>query len=133
MWLPPAFKSGNGPDEPGYAVYDLYDLGEFDQQGSIHTRYGTVAEYCAAIEALHQQGIQVIADIVLNHRIGADEKELVWLQPVDTADRRLATGPPLAQEMFTRFTFPGRQGKYSQYVWDQFSFTGLSQAGNIYL
>jgi alpha-amylase len=30
VWLPPAFKSEKGEDEPGYAVYDLFDLGEFD-------------------------------------------------------------------------------------------------------
>ena len=30
VWLPPAYKSALGTEEPGYAVYDLYDLGEFD-------------------------------------------------------------------------------------------------------
>ncbi len=32
--LPPAYKSAHGAAEPGYAVYDLYDLGEFDQKGT---------------------------------------------------------------------------------------------------
>ena len=35
VWLPPAYKSGKGTDEPGYAAYDLYDLGEFDQKGTV--------------------------------------------------------------------------------------------------
>ncbi|MGZ8525904.1 MAG: alpha-amylase, partial [Chitinophagaceae bacterium] len=45
MWLPPAYKSAYGIKEPGYAVYDLYDLGEFDQKGAIRTRYGTRQQY----------------------------------------------------------------------------------------
>ena len=38
VWLPPAYKSANGATDVGYAVYDLYDLGEFDQKGSITRR-----------------------------------------------------------------------------------------------
>ena len=31
-WLPPAYKSNNAAYDVGYAVYDLFDLGEFDQK-----------------------------------------------------------------------------------------------------
>ena len=34
MWLPPAYKGVGGKDEVGYGVYDLYDLGEFNQKGT---------------------------------------------------------------------------------------------------
>ena len=37
LWLPPAYKGASGKDDVGYGVYDLYDLGEFDQKGSIQT------------------------------------------------------------------------------------------------
>lgn len=74
VWTPPAYK-GMHPDDVGYAVYDLYDLGEFNQKGSIRTKYGTKEEYLAAIEALHAEGIAVYADVVLNHKTGADETE----------------------------------------------------------
>ena len=43
VWLPPAYKGINGKNEVGYGVYDLYDLGEFNQKGSIPTKYGTKA------------------------------------------------------------------------------------------
>ncbi len=33
LWLPPAYKGIGGKDEVGYGVYDIYDLGEFDQKG----------------------------------------------------------------------------------------------------
>jgi alpha-amylase len=70
VWLPPAFKAASGANSVGYDVYDLYDLGEFDQKGGIPTKYGTKQEYIEAIKALQAAGIQVIADIVLNHMCG---------------------------------------------------------------
>ena len=50
VWLPPACKAAGGGYSVGYDIYDLYDLGEFDQKGTVRTRYGTKAEY---IEAVH--------------------------------------------------------------------------------
>ena len=32
VWMPPAFKATNEKDV-GYGVYDLFDLGEFNQKG----------------------------------------------------------------------------------------------------
>ena len=48
LWLPPAYKGGGGSKDVGYDVYDLYDLGEFDQKGSVRTKYGTNHEYIKA-------------------------------------------------------------------------------------
>ena len=45
VWLPPAYKGALGANDVGYAVYDTYDLGEFDQKGSIPTKYGTCLLY----------------------------------------------------------------------------------------
>ena len=78
VWLPPAYKGAGGKYDVGYSAYDLYDLGEFDQKGSIETKYGTKEEYINAIKKLHENGIRVYADIVLNHKIGADEPEIVY-------------------------------------------------------
>ena len=66
VWMPPAFK-GTGSNDVGYGVYDLFDLGEFDQKGTVRTKYGLKEEYLRAIEALSQNGIEAIADVVLNH------------------------------------------------------------------
>ncbi|MEI9806967.1 MAG: alpha-amylase family glycosyl hydrolase [Bacteroidota bacterium] len=65
-----------GKAEPGYAVYDLYDLGEFDQKGTVRTRYGTRQEYLDCIKTIHDNGMDVIADIVLNHKHGGDENRI---------------------------------------------------------
>lgn len=133
VWLPPAYKSAFGAKEPGYAVYDLYDLGEFDQKGSVRTKYGLKDEYIACISTIHEKGMQVLADIVLNHKMGADEKEIVPVQRVKEEDRNEKTSDHLTIEAFTRFTFPGRAGKYSDYIWDWHSFTGVFEDDGIHL
>ena len=72
VWFPPATKGAQGKEDMGYAPYDLYDLGEFDQKGSVGTRYGTKDEYIAAIKAMKDQGINVYADIAVRQKLGAD-------------------------------------------------------------
>ena len=71
VWIPPAYKADEQQDE-GYAVYDLYDLGEFDQKGTVRTKYGTRQELEEAIAALHANGISVYIDTVKNQKTGAD-------------------------------------------------------------
>eukprot|EP00887_Chlorella_sp_A99_P008140 scaffold12.g8140.t1 len=56
VWLPPPTDSVS---PQGYLPRDLYDL---------NSRYGTEAELRECISALHEQGLKVIADIVINHR-----------------------------------------------------------------
>jgi alpha-amylase len=126
VWLPPAYKSAKGLEEPGYAAYDLYDLGEFDQKGTVRTRHGTKDEYLACIRAFHKQGIQVLADIVLNHKNGADETEKIEVQKVNPHNRNEKVGEPETIDAWTKFTFPGRNKKYSDFIWDSRCFTGTS-------
>ena len=92
LWLPPAFKGAAGIDDVGYGPYDLYDLGEFDQKNSVRTKYGTRDAYLAAIDAAHAAGLQVYADMVFNHRGGADRTEWVKAIRVHSHDRRFTTG-----------------------------------------
>ena len=75
IWLPPAQKSAAGINDTGYGCYDLYDLGEFNQKGTVRTKYGTKEEYLKAIKTFQKEGVKVYADIVLNHRLGADERK----------------------------------------------------------
>lgn len=130
VWLPPATKSANGRAEPGYAVYDLFDLGEFDQKGTVPTKYGTKDEYINCVKALQNEGIKVLADAVLNHKMGADEQELVKAKIVDRNDRTQISEVEEVVEAYTKFTFPGRKGKYSEFIWDWKCFTGFSVGAN---
>ncbi|MDB5273301.1 MAG: Alpha-amylase [Chitinophagaceae bacterium] len=131
LWLPPAYKSCEGGYGVGYGVYDLFDLGEFDQQGSVRTKYGTKDEYVQAVEAAHQNELKVIVDVVLNHRMGADETEKVLVQDQDAHDRLKKVGEPYEREILDKYTFPGRKGKYSQYIWDFQSFSGVNDKDDL--
>lgn len=125
VWLPPACKAAAGGYSVGYDVYDLYDLGEFDQKGTIPTKYGTKEEYIAAVKALQAQGLQVMADIVVNHLGGGDETETVTAVKVHPEDRNAPVSEPVEIEAYTKFTYPGRAGKYSDFVWTHQCFSGV--------
>jgi len=125
IWLPPAYKGTNGVYSIGYDVYDLYDLGEFDQKGSVRTKYGTKKEYIEAIDAVHSAGMQVYVDIVLNHMGGADEVELIKVRKVNPENRNEFISEPFDIEAYTRFTFPGRKDKYSPFKWNYTCFSGV--------
>jgi len=98
VWFPPASKTvrwdldeyGDWASANGYVPMDYYDLGEYrqwvqdgwppDAEAGNHmdntwyqhtgteTLYGSRTELVNAINALHSEGVKVIADIVLNHR-----------------------------------------------------------------
>ncbi|MEI3824048.1 alpha-amylase family glycosyl hydrolase [Chryseobacterium sp. CCNWLW53] len=125
VWFPPATKCVLGQEGRGYDIYDLYDLGEFDQKGGIPTRYGTKDEYLSAIKKAHEAGISVYADIVLNHRMGGDEGETVTVQQVNEENRNETIGEPFSAKVFTKFLFPGRNRKYSDFIWDYTCFSGI--------
>lgn len=132
IWLPPAYKGKDGANASGYDAYDIYDLGEFDQKGSIRTKFGTRETYTAAVTALQEAGIQVYADIVLNHKGGADETEKIMVRRVNPENRNEFISEPFEIEAFTKFTFPGRQGKYSQFIWDYKCFSGVDYANDLH-
>ncbi len=125
VWLPPAYKGANGANDVGYGVYDLYDLGEFDQKGSVPTKYGTKDEYLAAISALHAKGINIYADIVLNHKIGADGVEQVSAEEFNGNSRGQMISESKMIGAWTKFDFPGRKGKYSDFTWNWKHFDGI--------
>ncbi len=126
VWIPPCFKA-TGQADVGYGVYDLYDLGEFDQKGTLRTKYGTKEELHEAIAALHENGIQVYADVVLNHKAAADETEFFQAIQVDENDRHKTISEEHEIEGWTRFYFPGRRGKYSDFEWHWYHFSGVSK------
>ncbi len=123
LWLPPAYKGTGGSNDVGYGVYDLFDLGEFDQKGSIRTKYGTKDEYINAIQVAQSAGLHIYADVVFNHKLGADEKEEFTATPYDPHSRYSPIGEPQTIQAWTHFTFPGRQGQYSELEWHWWHFT----------
>ncbi|MEM6449120.1 MAG: alpha-amylase [Cyanobacteria bacterium P01_D01_bin.105] len=122
VWLPPAYKGAEGDSDVGYGVYDRYDLGEFDQKGAVRTKYGTRDEYIQAVQTAKASGLSVYADIVLNHMMGADQQESFTATPHDPDDRYQPIAEPAPIKSWTHFTFPGRQGKYSDMEWHWWHF-----------
>ena len=125
LWLPPAYKGMGGKNEVGYAVYDLYDLGEFDQKGTIKTKYGSKQEYIDCITALNQAGIEAYADIVLNHKMGADMLQTIPATKVDWGNHNLPVSNQKIVKVATKFVFPGRKHKYSDFEWNWTHFDGI--------
>ncbi|MBB5183960.1 alpha-amylase [Catenisphaera adipataccumulans] len=124
IWMPPAYKGSAGIHDVGYGVYDMYDLGEFDQKGTIRTKYGTKEQYLEAIRLCRKNGLAVLADIVFNHRMGADAKERIKGKQMNWNNREQAISDEEDVEVWTKYTFPGRAGKYSDFVWDWTCFDG---------
>ena len=125
IWMPPAYKGSEGANDVGYGTYDLYDLGEFDQKGSIATKYGTKEDYLSSIAALKEAGLKTYADIVFDHFMGADETEVVSAVSYHFDDRTKPSSGEEEIEAWTKFTFPGRKGKYNDYQWNWKNFSGV--------
>lgn len=124
IWLPPVYKA-TGTNDPGYGAYDLYDLGEFDQKGSKRTKYGSKDELKELISEIHKRDIKVYADVVLNHKAGADRAEKFMAVMVDKNDRTREVEEAKEIEAWTAFDFPGRGDKYSSFKWNFNHFSGV--------
>ncbi len=101
LWLPPSAKSSHIASM-GYAPYDYYDHGEFEQKGGVKTWFGSTAELRGLIQAAHDQGMTVLADAVLNHCDLGDAKEF---------------NPLTGKELKTKYT--PKSGKFAR-DWSNF-------------
>ncbi len=70
IWLPPATKGQSGGYSMGYDPSDYFDFGEYNQHGTVETRFGSRAELENLITKAHENGLEVIADIVIGHNSG---------------------------------------------------------------
>ncbi len=70
IWFPPVSKAQGGGYSMGYDPTDYYDLGQYYQNGTTQTRFGSQAELKSAIATFKASGVTAMADIVLNHRSG---------------------------------------------------------------
>ncbi len=74
LWLPAASKGQSGGYSMGYDPSDYFDFGNFDQHGTVETRFGSRTELENLIANAHDNNLEVIADIVLNHNSGGGEE-----------------------------------------------------------
>jgi alpha-amylase len=140
FWVPPPYKGSVGQYDVGYGVYDLYDLGEFNQKGSIATKYGTREAFLKATSKCRELGIDIYIDTVLNHLMGGDLEEEVESTPFSFDNRLEVTGAYQKIKTNTHFTFPGRTGaavglpegtkKYSNMEWHWWHFDAVDYDKN---
>ncbi|EIW84269.1 glycoside hydrolase family 13 protein [Coniophora puteana RWD-64-598 SS2] len=124
VWLPPPHKATRKTGQ-GYDAYDLWDLGEFDQKGTVATRWGTREELLDACKTAKEHQLLILIDAVLNHKMGADRRESFPAVPVDPTDRTKEIGKERVIQAWTAYDFTGRMGKYSDLRWTQEHFTGI--------
>src|SRR6185437_2726356 len=62
---------------------------------------------------------------------GGDEVEKIKVMRVNPDDRNEFISEPFFIEAFTKFTFPGRNKKYSEFIWDFRCFTGVDYAADL--
>jgi glycosidase len=68
LWLPNPAKGNSGTYSYGYDIFDPFDLGSTNQQGTVATRWGTQAQLIQMVQTAHRFGIRVYFDNVMNHR-----------------------------------------------------------------
>ncbi|KAJ5762667.1 CAZyme family GH13, partial [Penicillium manginii] len=124
IWIPPGCK-GMDPNGNGYDIYDLFDLGEFDQKGAISTKWGNFIELKDMIREAQSLGVKVIWDAVLNHKAGADYSESFQAIAVDPKERNKDIASPQEIHGWTGFDFAGRGDRYSSMKYHWQHFTGV--------
>lgn len=82
LWLPPGSKAKDAKSN-GYDIYDAYDLGEFDQKGSVPTKWGTKQDLVDLALDCKSHDVGLIWDAILNHRAFADSTENVKVVEVN--------------------------------------------------
>ena len=68
LWVPNPAKGNSGSYSIGYDVFDPFDLGGTNQQGTVATKYGTQDQLIQMVQTAHRFGIRVYFDNVMNHR-----------------------------------------------------------------
>jgi alpha-amylase len=77
------------------------------------------------VPACRQAGLQVYADVVFNHKIGADSPEDFGATPFDPANRNQGLGDERTIRAWTNFRFEGRRGHYSNLIWHWYHFDAV--------
>ena len=71
------------------------------------------------------------ADIVLDHRLGADETEEVEVEDIDPNNRNNVTSGPHKIKAWSHYKFPGRGDKYSNFKWHWQHFVAFGTDANV--
>ncbi|MEN3242507.1 glycoside hydrolase family 70 protein [Fructilactobacillus sanfranciscensis] len=109
FWMAPAYMPFNTSHyHEGYAMTDRYNLGTTDNP----TKYGSGEELADAIAALHQEGLKVQEDLVMNQMIGFSSQEAVTVTRADSSGKQFnVDGQTFANQIYFGYTRGGGQGQ----------------------
>lgn len=119
------YAADGGANDTGYGIYDLWDLGEFHQKGTVRTKYGDINDLLALSQKATDTGMKLYFDAVLNHKAGADRTEQCRAERVESWDRLHDAAPEQEIDAWVGFDFPGRENKYSSLKWHWYHFSGV--------
>jgi alpha-amylase len=121
LWIPSPCKGNWGIYDMGYGIYDHYDLGNFNQCGTVETRFGSKAELMNLLHVAHDTSkgrrMDIYADMVMNHMYSTQGKDLErnpvvkkYMQEQAVIDGK-AHAPYPTNEIVWQF-IPSRPGNY---------------------
>ncbi|WP_191988600.1 glycoside hydrolase family 70 protein [Lactiplantibacillus paraplantarum] len=116
FWMAPAYMPFSASKyQDGYSTTDHYNLGTTDNP----TKYGSGEELANAIAALHQEGLKVQEDLVMNQMFGFSSQEAVTVTRADSYGKQFyVDGQTFANQIYFGYTRGGSQdqqdygGKY---------------------
>ena len=109
FWMAPAYMPFSGSKyQDGYSTTDHYNLGTTDNP----TKYGSGEELANAIAALHQAGLKVQEDLVMNQMFGFPSQEAVTVTRADSYGKQFyVDGQTFANQIYFGYTRGGGQGQ----------------------
>lgn len=109
FWMAPSYMPFNmSRYNEGYSMTDRYDLGTAKNP----TKYGSGEELADAIAALHEAGLRVQEDLVMNQMIGFSGQEAVTVTRTDEHAKQLTVdGHTFANEVYFAYTRGGGEGQ----------------------
>ncbi|MEK1355725.1 KxYKxGKxW signal peptide domain-containing protein [Limosilactobacillus fermentum] len=109
FWMAPAYTPFNmSRYNEGYSMTDRYNLGTEANP----TKYGSGEELSNAIAALHDAGLKVQEDLVMNQMIGFSGQEAVTVTRTDSHTKQLTVdGKTFANQIYFAYTRGGGEGQ----------------------
>lgn len=109
VWMAPAYTTFSmSRYHEGYSVTDRYDLG----MDSNPTKYGTGQELADAIAALHQAGMKVQEDLVMNQMLGLSGQEAVTVTRANQYGSQVSVdGKTFINQIYFAYTRGGGEGQ----------------------
>ncbi|HPN36779.1 MAG TPA: putative Ig domain-containing protein [Melioribacteraceae bacterium] len=101
--IPSPSKGSSGKFSMGYDIYDHYDLGDYYQQGTTETRFGSKKKLLKLVEKLKAFNLNIYSDIVLGYVTGGEQFQKYECSP---------KGIPDSSKLI--FNYPNGSGRFKK-------------------